>query len=238
MFRQGAFFLLKKEYERVPGENVWRRQAVEKQLKIDGEAYKKITSKISERARTNKDPAVSFALRELNRSINQLLEENVGSQIKNKWGDTRRKYANLMSITDAMIKAPQADSVSGNIPIGQLTAAVRRRDPKGFALGRGDLNDLARIGNLLGASKAPDPGTAGMGVTMGYLTAPLTFFSPTSAAILGGSLAAPVGIQSVYNRLPPSYLRPSASRQQSPLSLLQPSVSSGAAQSIGNLLSP
>tara|TARA_R110000824_G_scaffold100858_1_gene239659 strand:- start:72 stop:1886 length:1815 start_codon:yes stop_codon:yes gene_type:complete len=147
---------------RVPNANV----------QIGGAEYQALSSQIKARARqaTASDPALRDALYGLSKKIDDALERSAGPDLKNSWKDVRNRYRNLLVIDKAASAGTQADRASSNIPYSGLRSAVRQMDKSGYGRGRGDLNELSRVADFLGAQKIPDPGTAGMATTMGVLT--------------------------------------------------------------------
>ena len=83
----------------------------------------------------------------------------MGPDIVGDWRNARREYRNLLAIDKAASGGTAESRTSGNLSPGALTASVRSLDPRGFARGRGEMNDLARLGDLLSA-QAPNSGTA------------------------------------------------------------------------------
>jgi hypothetical protein len=82
------------------------------------------------------------------------------------WNQASRQYANLKTILNA-----SANSTSGQIAPAQLSAALRQSVGKeGVSLGRGDLNDLARVGQKFIKPQIPDSGTAQRALYQSLLT--------------------------------------------------------------------
>ena len=107
---------------------------------------------------------------------------------------------------------------SGNISPAQLSAALAKQvGREGKALGRGDLNDLARIGQLFVRDQVPNSGTAQRMAYQGLLTggvgAPAAGLglmmtgSPSGSALYGlsataASLLTPRLVQALANSAP------------------------------------
>jgi len=84
--------------------------------------------------------------------------------------DLSGKYANVKTIANAM-GGSSADAAVGNIPPAQLSAALSQSvGREGKALGRGDLNELSRIGRRFISPNVPDSGTAQRQLIQGLLT--------------------------------------------------------------------
>lgn len=126
-----------------------------------------------------------------------------------------RQYANVKTIIDAMGGAGNLPA-TGQVSPAQLSAALgRAMGREGKALGRGDLNELARVGQVFVRDKVPNSGTAqrqliqsllttGGGAGLGATGAAATGHDPVSGAAYGlaaggASLAAPKLFQSLMN---------------------------------------
>lgn len=112
---------------------------------------------------------------------------------------TSRQYANLKTIIDAMGGAGNLPA-KGQIAPSQLGAALARSVGKeNKAIGIGDMNELARIGQLFVRDQVPNSGTAqrqliqglltaGGGTGFGAGTAYMTGHDPAKGAMLGAGL--------------------------------------------------
>lgn len=81
-----------------------------------------------------------------------------------------RRYANLKTIMDAM-GGPGNLPATGQVAPAQLGMAVgRAMGREGKALGRGDLNELARVGQVFVKPQIPNSGTAERMLVQGLLT--------------------------------------------------------------------
>ena len=155
---------------------------------ISGETYKTIASDLRRAARNaNKDPDLREALGKLSATLDDAVERSVGKGMKEEWRAARRDYRNLLMIDKAMAMAPQADAAAGNIPFGALKNSVRQSDPGGFARGRGEMNDVSRVGSFLGSTKVPDSGTAARTNLMGLLQGGPGVAGGAGGLALGGS---------------------------------------------------
>lgn len=108
------------------------------------------------------------------KELKGLLDNSFGSQISGadaqKWKEINRQYRNLKTTMDAQGGAGVAPT-SGNVSPAQLNAAVARSMGKeGKALGRGDLNDLSRVGQQFVKDAIPNSGTAQRLAYQGLLT--------------------------------------------------------------------
>ena len=126
-----------------------------------------------------------------------------------------RQYANVKTIIDAMGGAGNLPA-TGQISPAQLSAALGRAlGREGKALGRGDLNELARVGQIFVRDQIPNSGTAqrqliqsllttGGGAGVGGAAAAATGNNPVEGmayglAAGGASLAAPKLVQALMN---------------------------------------
>lgn len=109
--------------------------------------------------------------------------------------EASRKYANLKTIMDAMGGVGNLPA-KGQVSAAQLSAALTRAmGREGMALGRGDLNELSRIGNLFVKEQIPNSGTAQRTMIQNLLTgsAPSALVGGTAGYYEGGTPGAAVG---------------------------------------------
>lgn len=175
--------------------------------KIPSDVYKNIASDLRRTIRQNTaNPALQDALRGLQNALDDLMEFNVPASVADEWKAVRGDYRNLLIIDKAMAQAPDADKIAANIPFGSFSRAVSASDRSGFARGRGDLNDLARVGSFL-SNRIPDSGTAersniirllqgGGGLATGLAAGTATGL-PVAGAAAG--LALPPAVQAFLN---------------------------------------
>src|SRR4029077_3023542 len=110
-----------------------------------------------------------------------------------KWRLINRQYANLAVIKDAM-GAPGAGTAEGNISPLQLRGAIDRSlGGDAYAMGYGDLNDIARMGQTV-LRKPPDSGTGIRTFMNQLMTGGMTHGAAGGVgATLGGLIAGPAG---------------------------------------------
>jgi hypothetical protein len=72
--------------------------------------------------------------------------------------EARRQYASLVKVENAMGGAG-AEAAQGNVAPNLLRQAVAQGDRRGYALGRGDLNELSRVGQTFVRPQIPNSGT-------------------------------------------------------------------------------
>jgi len=180
---------------------------------ITPDAYQNIASDLRRTIRQNSsNPALQDALHGLQEALDNLMEANVPQQVADEWKSVRGDYRNLLTIDKAMSQAPNIDQVSGDIPFGSFSRSVAAADKSGFARGRGDLNDLARVGTFL-SDRIPNSGTAersniinmlksGGGLAAGIGTGALTGNPIGAVAGAVGGLALPPVLQAFINSAP------------------------------------
>tara|TARA_R110000796_G_scaffold228255_1_gene345255 strand:+ start:1287 stop:3083 length:1797 start_codon:yes stop_codon:yes gene_type:complete len=127
---------------------------------IDGGTYKKIASDLRRAARGQKsNPDLQQALNQLGNALDGTMMRSGSPKMAAAWKSVRQRYRNMLTVDKAMTGGTQASRTAGDISFSGLKTAVKQMDPRGYARGRGDLNDLSRVGEFLGASIPPDSGT-------------------------------------------------------------------------------
>jgi hypothetical protein len=145
---------------------------------IAGETYKQIRSDLARRARTTSNGELREALKTLGNAFDDAVERSASTELRKEWQTLRRQYAAYKTVDKAMASGRQADRVTGDVPLGAFSSAVRAGDREGFARARGQYGELSKLADFL-APKIPDSGTATRGVTANLLS--------------GGALAAGAG---------------------------------------------
>lgn len=120
--------------------------------------------------------------------------------------DARRQYSNLIRVENAMA-SPGAAAAEGLLSPNALRAATAQGDRRGYALGRGEMNELSRIGQAFIRSGVPNSGTAERTLMANLLTgggvgggAVMLGAEPvTAAATAATTLLAPRAAQAAYN---------------------------------------
>lgn len=177
---------------------------------IDPKSYQDIASDLRTTIRTTNDQTLKESLGKMQNALDDLLEQNSSKQLRDQWSDARRRYRNLLIIDKAAGGGTGETRISGDIPFAGFKQAVDAADQSGFARGRGEYNDLARVGDLL-TQKIPNSGTPERTfmqrlVTdpVGALTGPaaltaagLTATASVPAAVIG--LGTPYTLQKIIN---------------------------------------
>jgi hypothetical protein len=175
-----------------------------------GEIYKRIRSDIGRTIRTNnRNPDLQEALRGIQNAMDDVVERSASGALRQEWRDTRRQYQALMTIDKAMQGGTQADRSAGNVPLNALRQAVAQGDRAGYSRGRGQLNELSRVGDFIG-QRIPDSGTAGREAVLNPLKWPVMggmnvfargYNSPAGNAYFTNQLAGPTDFRGLYSGL-------------------------------------
>jgi hypothetical protein len=121
---------------------------------------------------------------QLRRALDDEFKAQLQGSDAQTFTDASRKYANLKTITHAMGGAGNLPAI-GQISPAQLSSAIgNAMGREGKALGRGDLNELARIGQTFVKDKIPNSGTAQRQLIQSLLT------TGAGSAIGGGAALA------------------------------------------------
>lgn len=167
------------------------------------------------RALAKKGDETSRYFSKIRSALDSAFKSQLAGDDAQLFAETSRKYANLKTIIDAM-GGPGNAPATGQIAPAQLTAAVGRSvGREGRALGRSDLGELGRVGQVFVRDSLPNSGTAQRQLIQGLLTtgggaglgsgaALATGNDPLTGAIYGagigaGSLITPRVVQSVVN---------------------------------------
>lgn len=182
---------------------------------LDGKQYQGFREELGRLSRGNDTKAHYYA--DIKRALDREFETQLKGRDAVRWSELSREYGNTKTVLDAMGGAGNAPA-SGNISPAQLSAALAKQvGREGKALGRGDLNDLARIGQLFVRDQVPNSGTAQRMAYQGLLTggvgAPAAGLglmmtgSPSGSALYGlsataASLLTPRLVQALANSAP------------------------------------
>lgn len=110
------------------------------------------------RAMTRTDPFLGNALRGVRNALDDAAERSMPSpEAARDWSALRREYANFRTIEKALSGAGERVA-EGNVSPAMLRQAINQGDPRAYAMGRGDLSDLARLGQVV--KDMPQSGTS------------------------------------------------------------------------------
>ena len=151
---------------------------------------------------------------QIKRELDSAFRDQLPSAEVESFRDLSRQYANVKTIIPAM-SGNFPNVIAGNVAPAQLGAALAQSiGREGKSLGRGDLNDLVRVGNLFVRDTQPNSGTpqrilmqgllTGGGAGLGGGAALATGHDPLEGMMYGAagtglSLAGPRLVQSVVN---------------------------------------
>lgn len=127
---------------------------------ISGQVYQNIRSDLARRIRkAGSEPGLEDALNGLATALDDVMERSATSPaLRQEWQEARRQYQALKTIDKSMGGGTQADRSAGDIPYGAFKGATKNADSEGYARGRGQFNELSRIGDYL-AARTPNSGT-------------------------------------------------------------------------------
>jgi len=159
---------------------------------IPGPSYGMLDSQIGKSIRQTSDGRERAALIAIREKLRTAMDASISPSDKTEWDKMRRQYANMSVIADAAGQAG-ASAAEGVMSPVALRGALTRSIGKGnYELGRGDLNELARIGQSV-LRPPPDSGTAGRSFAHNILTGAFGVGGAGLGADLGGPLGAMVG---------------------------------------------
>ncbi len=176
---------------------------------IPGELYRRMDSALGKQITNTTDGIQKEALGRLRETLRSAMDESISPSDQAAWQQARRQYANLMVTAKAAGGAGEA-AATGNVSPLALKGAVDQSTGRGYAFGRGDQNDLARVGQAF-LRPAPDSGTASRSYWQNLLTgggaagalggtATMAGASPLAAAMTAAAtLAGPRVVQAGYN---------------------------------------
>ncbi len=154
---------------------------------VPGASYRMMDSALGRSMRETTNGDLRAALGELRKTLRAAMDNSISPEDAAAWRQANRDYANAKVIESAMNSAGEA-AATGRLPPLALRGAVNRSTGSGYSSGRGDLNELARIGQSV-LRPPPDSGTAGNNMANALLTGQLA-----AAGGIGGTMAAgPLG---------------------------------------------
>lgn len=158
---------------------------------LPGSAYRAMDSQLGRSMRGTTNGDLRASLGELRDTMRSAMDDSIGEADAGAWQQARRQYANLMTAAEATRGAGGAVA-EGNISPLALRGALDKSTGGGYVWGRGDLNDLARIGQSV-LRQPPDSGTAGRSVMNSLLTGSLPITGGAAGFAAGGPIGAAVG---------------------------------------------
>ncbi len=154
---------------------------------IPGASYRMMDSALGRSMRSTSNGDLRAALGDIRDTLRAAMDNSISPEDAAAWRQLRRDYANLMVVSRAAGGAGEA-AATGRISPLALRGAINQSTGGGYAFGRGDLNELSRIGQSV-LRPPPDTGTAGNNMANALLTGQLA-----AAGGIGGTMAAgPIG---------------------------------------------
>jgi len=127
-------------------------------FRVEGPAFASLDSELSKHIRTTSDGQVRDTLLQLRQALRAGMAGSITGEDAEALDTARRQYANGKVIQAAM-NTPSAVTAGGNIPAGRLSTVLASGSGNNYAAGRGDLNDLGRIGRAFIQDPVPQSGT-------------------------------------------------------------------------------
>lgn len=171
--------------------------------RVPGEAYAKLDSALSAQIRGTMDGNVRHTLQGLRDALRAGMDASISGADAAAWQEARRQYANLSIVTRAM-NLPNAQTAAGNIPPAALSNAIATGPQRNYAMGRGDLNDLARVGRAFIQDAIPNSGTPERLAIQNLMTGGLAGVGGATGGLEGAALGIAAGLagprvaQSIY----------------------------------------
>jgi hypothetical protein len=159
---------------------------------IPGPSYRMLDSQIGKSIRQTSDGDRRAALIAIREKLRTAMDASISPSDKTEWDKMRRQYANMSVIADAAGQAGASAAEGVMSPVALRGALAKSIGKGGYELGRGDMNDLARIGQSLLRAPA-DSGTAGRSFAHNILTGSLGLGGAGMGAAAGGPLGAMAG---------------------------------------------
>jgi hypothetical protein len=147
---------------------------------IPGPIYQATRSRLGRMAQSarNNDPEFANALRGLRNTLDDAMTRSVRPEDAAEWQTLRREYGNMRTLERAAAGAGE-NAAEGMISPAKLRQAVTTGRQGQYVRGNGDLDELARAGQIL--TPLPDSGTASRLAVRGLMSTPAA-----AGAIAGG----------------------------------------------------
>lgn len=151
--------------------NMLRNPATRQNGVIPGRLYQNMRSDLSREANRLRasDPPAGRAVSEILDALDNAMEASIRLTNRADAGafrDVRRRYRNYLAIEDAASRA--GPGAEGIITPANLRSAAARQGKRAYVQGRGDLNQLARAGELV-MKPLPQSGTTPRAIAAGLL---------------------------------------------------------------------
>jgi hypothetical protein len=167
---------------------------------VPGAAYRTMDSQLGRSMRGTTNGDLRTGLGDLREHLRTAMDGSISPADQAAWQQARREYANLMVSAKAAGGAGGA-TAEGHISPLALRQALDQSTGGGYVWGRGDLNELARVGQGV-LRQPPDSGTAGRSLINGMLTgsAPVAGFAAGGIPGAVAGAAAPFVLPNLAQR--------------------------------------
>jgi len=155
---------------------------------IPGRSYRMQDTAIGAAIRNTDNSDTRSALIDLRKLLRGAMDDSISPEDAEAWQTARRHYANLKVIQDAVSGAGEKAALGHVPPLAVRGALTRSLSKDDYAIGMGDTNQLARIGQSL-LRPPPDPGTATRGTMMRMLQGG----APAATSGIGYAIGGPEG---------------------------------------------
>jgi hypothetical protein len=129
---------------------------------MSGEAYKAMRTEIDDLAKKSSNPELKGALLDIRNAMDDAVERTLSSAnspLVGDWQDARKRYHNLMIVTDAVARSTGENALGIITPANLRSAAALSVGKKTYARGRSDMGELGREGSAT-MTPLPQSGTA------------------------------------------------------------------------------
>jgi hypothetical protein len=181
---------------------------------VPGAAYRTMDSQLGRSMRGTTNGDLRTGLGDLREHLRTAMDGSISPADQAAWQQARREYANLMVAAKAAGGAGWRDGRGAHLAAGP-TRALDQSTGGGYVWGRGDLNELARVGQGV-LRQPPDSGTAGRSLINQVLTGG-AWSAPASGigAMIGGPAGMVAGAAApfVLPRVAQEFMRSAAGRR-------------------------
>lgn len=166
--------------------------------KIDGVTYQNTRSQLGKLANSTTDSFLKDVYKSMQTALDDAAFKSLPSVSQKEWQQVRKQYGVFKTIQKAMSNTGE-QAARGNISPAQLAIATKSGNSR-YAMGAGELNDLARIGSSFIKDSIPNSGSPERLAAYG------TLFGAPGALAAGatGAVAAPltgVGMSRAFNAI-------------------------------------
>lgn len=181
------------------------------QMTIPGASYRMMDTQLGRSIKSTNNGDLRAALGDLRETLRTAMDQSISPEDAAAWQQARRQYANLMTTASAT-GGSGAEAAMGNVSPLALRGALDQSTGRGYVFGKGDQNDLARIGQAF-LRPVPDSGTASRTQMQNLLTGGGILSGGAGVGAMAGglpgamlgaaaSLGGPRAVQAIYNTRP------------------------------------